>query len=161
MRLVLRVLLLVVLGWGLAKLIELSPPQWKVFATWFPPVLITVLVAFAFGFSLLRGEALITRIARTYHEGELPDDMIGYTRRLTVVWAFFLLGCAALTMLLVQYAQILASSVADAATDSLSYDRRVFFPQAPFQPVFPSQPPCPSCCSCCCMAAAQIGSNPR
>lgn len=104
MRLVLRLLMIIVLGWGLAKLIELSPPQWKVFATWFPPVLITVLVAFAFGFSLFRGEAMITRIARTYHEGELPDDMIGYTRRLTVVWAFFLLGCAALTILLVQYA---------------------------------------------------------
>ncbi|MDP2785105.1 MAG: hypothetical protein Q8O38_11015 [Sulfurimicrobium sp.] len=104
MRLVLRIFLVVALGWGFAKLIELSPPQWKALATWLPPALITLLVAFAFGRSLFRGEALITRIARAHHEGGLPDDLIGYTRRLTALWAFFLLGCAILTMLLVQYA---------------------------------------------------------
>ncbi|MFA5242815.1 MAG: hypothetical protein WC029_03445 [Sulfuricella sp.] len=103
-RLVLRILLLIVLGWGCAKLIELSPPQWKAFATWFPAVLATLLVASAFGFSLFRGEALITRFARAYHEGGLPGDMLGYTRRLTAVWAFFLLGCAIMTVILVQYA---------------------------------------------------------
>ena len=104
MRLILRIFLVIALGWGFAKLIEISPPQWKALATWLPPALITLLVAFAFGRSLFRGEALITRIARVYHVGGLPDDLVGYTRRLTAVWAFFLLGCAVLTMLLVQYA---------------------------------------------------------
>lgn len=106
MRLVLRIFLVVALGWGFAKLIELSPPHWKVFATWFPPVLITLLVALAFARSLFQGEALITRIARVYHVGGFPDELIGYTRRLTAVWALFLLGCAILTMLLVQYAHV-------------------------------------------------------
>lgn len=104
MRLVLRIFLVVALGWGFAKIIELSPPHWKALATWLPPVLIILLVAFTFGRSLFRGEALITRIARIHHDGVLPEDMVGYTRRLTAVWAFFLLGCAILTMLLVQYA---------------------------------------------------------
>lgn len=112
MRLALRILLIAALGWGLAKLIEFSPPQWKTFVTWFPPAFITLLVAFMFGRSLFRGEALITRIARTYHEGALPDEMIGYTRRLTAVWTFFLLGCAILTVALVQYANFpLAASL--------------------------------------------------
>ncbi len=106
MRLALRILLIAALGWGLAKLIEFSPPQWKAFVTWFPPVLVTLLVAFTFGISLFRGEPLITRIARAYQEGGLPDEMTGYTRRLTAVWAFFLLGCAALTWVLVQYANL-------------------------------------------------------
>lgn len=104
MRLVLRIIVVVALGWGFAKLVELSPPQWKTLAIWLPPVLITLLVAFAFGRSLLRGEALVTRIARANHVGGLPNELVGYTRRLTKVWAFFLLGCAILTMLLVQYA---------------------------------------------------------
>ncbi|MFN3398107.1 MAG: hypothetical protein ACK4ZS_06170 [Sulfurimicrobium sp.] len=104
MRLFLRLSLAIALGWGFAKLIELSPPHWKAFATWCPPALITLLVAFAFGRSLFRGEALVTRIARAHHAGELPDDLVGYTRRLTALWTFFLLGCALLTMLLVQYA---------------------------------------------------------
>lgn len=106
LRVLLRVLLLVAIGWGLARLIEASPPQWKTLATWLPPALITLLVAFAFGRSLFRGEALITRIARAYHEGGFPDEMVGYTRRLTAVWAFFLLGCALLTIWLVQFAHI-------------------------------------------------------
>ena len=106
MRLVSRIFLVVALGWGFAKIIALSPPEWKALATWLPPVLIILLVAFAFGRSLFHGEALITRIARAYHEGGLPDELVGYTRRLTAVWAFFLLGCAILTMVLVQYANI-------------------------------------------------------
>ena len=32
--------------------------------------------------------------------------MVSYTRRLTAVWAFFLLGSALLTMVLVQYANL-------------------------------------------------------
>lgn len=104
MRLVLRLILAIALGWSFAKLIEFSPPPWKAFATWFPPVVITLLVAFGFGRSLFRGEALVTRIARAHHEGGLPDDLVGYTRRLTAVWAYFLLGCALFTVLLVQYA---------------------------------------------------------
>lgn len=106
MRLVLRLFVVVALGWGFAKLIEVSPPQWKAFAAWFPPVFITLLVAFVFARSLFHGEALITRIARVYHVGGFPDELVGYTRRLTAVWAFFLLGCAILTLILVQYAHI-------------------------------------------------------
>ncbi|WP_173062745.1 hypothetical protein [Sulfurimicrobium lacus] len=104
MRLVSRILVVIALGWGFAKIIELSPPEWKALATWLPPVLIILLVASAFGRSLFRGEALITRIARANHDGDFPDEMVGYTRSLTAVWAWFLLGCAVLTMLLVQYA---------------------------------------------------------
>jgi uncharacterized membrane protein len=103
MRSFLRIFLLVAIGWGLAKLIELAPAQWKILLTWLPPALITLLVAFAFGFSLFRGEALITRIARQYHVGELPDELVAYSRRLTVVWTVFLLACAILTVFLVKY----------------------------------------------------------
>ncbi len=104
MHLVSRIFMIVALGWGFAKIIELSPPEWKALATWLPPVLIILLVAFAFGRSLFRGEALITRIARAHHDGGFPDELVGYTRQLTAIWAFFLLGCAILTMALVQFA---------------------------------------------------------
>lgn len=106
LRLVLRIATVFALGWGFAKLIELAPPEWKTLATWLPPVLITLLVAFAFAHSLFRGEALITRIARVYHVGGFPDELVGYTRRLTAVWAYFLVGCAIVTLVLVQYAHI-------------------------------------------------------
>lgn len=102
-RIVIRVLFLVGLSWGLAKLIELSPPQWKPLASWLPPALITLLVAFAFGRSLFQKEALITRIARIYHGGVLSDELVEYTRRLTALWAYFLLGCAIATALLARF----------------------------------------------------------
>lgn len=102
-RIVIRILFLVGLSWGLAKLIEFSPPQWKMLASWLPAVLITLLVAFAFGRSLFQGQALITRIARIYHGGVLSDELVDYTRRLTALWAYFLLGCAGMTALLAQF----------------------------------------------------------
>lgn len=120
MRPVLRILLAAALGWGLARLIEIAPTHWKAFATWFPPVLITLLVAFMFARSLFRGEAMITRIARAYHTGGFPDEMLGYTRRLTVVWTFYLVGCAILTMALVQFAGFpLAASLTPALVPCL------------------------------------------
>jgi uncharacterized membrane protein len=102
-RLVWRLLTIVALSWGLAELIELAPPAWKAFAAWFPPTIITLLVAFAFARSLFHGEALITRIARANHPGGLPEELVGYTRHLTTVWAWYMAGVALLTAMLGLY----------------------------------------------------------
>lgn len=106
MRSALRILMIMAAAWGLARLVDLAPQHWKNVLTWLPPALITLLVAFAFGLSLFRGEALITRIAREYHVGELPDDLVAYSRRLTGVWTAFLLACAILTVFLVQFVHL-------------------------------------------------------
>lgn len=102
-RLVFRLLTIAGLSWGLAELIELSPPEWKLFAAWFPSTVITLLVSFAFARTLFHGEALITRIARAHHEGVLPPELVVYTRRLTTFWAWYLVGGAILVPILAEY----------------------------------------------------------
>jgi uncharacterized membrane protein len=100
---VLRLLLLALLGWMLAKLGEFQPSA-KTFLAAAPPIIICLALAVLFGRSLYRGEALVTRIARREQDdGLLPDELVIYTRRLTGVWAVFLIGCALCTVILVQY----------------------------------------------------------
>lgn len=60
-----------------------------------------------FGASLYRGEALVTRIARCEQPGGLPDELLRYTRRLTAVWAFYMLGSALASALLAQHIPVL------------------------------------------------------
>ncbi len=58
------------------------------------PVLVSAFLAMIFYFSL-RGEPVITKIARLQEGGELPESALGYTRTLTVIWLwFFILNCA-------------------------------------------------------------------
>jgi uncharacterized membrane protein len=91
------------MAWALWELSAWSPPQWRSFETWFPQTVILLILSFGFARSLFRGEALITRVARMARAGEfggLPDELAGYTRRLTVIWAWLLFGCAAATPVL-------------------------------------------------------------
>ena len=101
---VLRLSLLALLGWMLAKFGEFLPAA-KTFLAVAPPVIICLALALLFGRSLYRGEAIVTRIARREQDdGLLPDELVVYTRRLTGVWAVFLVGCAVFTVMLVRYA---------------------------------------------------------
>lgn len=110
-RLVLRLLLLVALGWGFTRLLQLAPPAWHTLLAAFPPVLISLLLAFLFGRSLTRGEALITRIARCEQPDGLGDELLHYTRRLTAIWALYMLGCALLCAVLAPQASALLLAV--------------------------------------------------
>ncbi len=102
-RLVLRLLLIVALGWGFARLVQQAPAAWHMLLAALPPVLISLFLSILFGRSLYRGEALITRIARCEQPGGLSDELLHYTRRLTAIWSLYMLGsallCAALAPL--------------------------------------------------------------
>lgn len=98
--LVLRLLFIIALGWGITQLIQLAPPAWHAHLAAFPPVIISLLLAFVFGRSLYHGEALITRIARCEQPDGLCDELLNYTRRLTAVWSFYMAGCAMLCAVL-------------------------------------------------------------
>ncbi|MBZ0106694.1 MAG: hypothetical protein K8H84_13850 [Sulfuricella denitrificans] len=99
-RLVLRLLFIVALGWGYTRLVQLAPPAWHTPLAAFLPVTISLLLAFMFGRSLFEGEALITRIARCEQPDGLSDVLIHYTRRLTAIWSLYMLGCALLCAVL-------------------------------------------------------------
>lgn len=99
-RLVLRLLFIAALGWGITRLVQLAPPAWHTPLAAFPPVIISLLLAFMFGRSLYHKEALITRIARCEQPDGLSDELIHYTRRLTAIWSLYMLGCALLCAVL-------------------------------------------------------------
>jgi uncharacterized membrane protein len=62
---------------------------WLILSSGGPHALIYCGLLYVFGTSLLPGrEAVATRIARTIH-GELPDETIRYTRRVTWAWVIF------------------------------------------------------------------------
>jgi uncharacterized membrane protein len=64
------------------------------YALYVPPAAIPAALLLAFAGSLRAGhEPLITRFARAMHDGELPADLVAYTRRVTVLWC---LVCATL-----------------------------------------------------------------
>ena len=59
-----------------------------------------------FGRTLLPGrEALITRLARRVHV-VLPEDMVLYTRRLTIIWCVFFTAQIATSALLLKFASL-------------------------------------------------------
>jgi uncharacterized membrane protein len=65
-----------------------------------PHALINAGLLFLFGCSLLPGRVpLVTTLARTI-DPELPRDMIGYTRRVTAVWAAFFAGQLVVSLVL-------------------------------------------------------------
>ncbi len=59
-------------------------------ALYLPPMIITLSILALFAGSLQRGRTpLVTRMARLL-EGELPPEVVRYTRGVTVAWALFL-----------------------------------------------------------------------
>jgi uncharacterized membrane protein len=57
------------------------------YALYVPPAAIPAALFTAFTASLRAGqEPLVTRIARAMHEGELPADLVMYTRHVTCLW---------------------------------------------------------------------------
>lgn len=66
------------------------------YALYVPPVAIPAALLLLFASSLRAGEIpLVTRIARLMHEGELPPDLVTYTRQVTMLWC---LVCGSLFM---------------------------------------------------------------
>jgi uncharacterized membrane protein len=64
------------------------------YALYVPPAAIPAALLLGFAGSLRAGhEPLITRFARVMHDGELPADLVTYTRRVTLLWCVV---CAAL-----------------------------------------------------------------
>lgn len=60
-----------------------------------------------FGRSLLPGrEALVTRLATRARGGNLPAELLGYTRRATLAWALFFALVALLSLLLFVFAPL-------------------------------------------------------
>ena len=80
-----------------------ASPAWAK-AIFVSPVLINLTVAGVFAVSLWPGNVpLVTRLAVIYHDGQLPQPLVGYTRKLTVAWAavtgFMALEAATLAIL--------------------------------------------------------------
>ena len=70
-----------------------------------PPILLPLLAASFFGNSLRAGAVpLITRIARATRRDPLPDELVPYTRKVTVLWTLLLIGMALLSLLLALFA---------------------------------------------------------
>ena len=64
------------------------------FALFVPPAAIPAALFLLFAGSLRAGQTpLVTRIATIMHDGPLPEDLVGYTRQVTALWATV---CAAL-----------------------------------------------------------------
>lgn len=58
------------------------------YALFVPPAAIPAALFFLFASSLRAGQTpLITRIATIMHDGPLPDDLVRYTRQVTMLWA--------------------------------------------------------------------------
>lgn len=87
---------------GVAVGLGVWMPAWLVYS---PPVLLNLLVAGLF-FGSLRpgGDALVTRIARIAHGGVLPQQFVGYTRKVTFAWGVALTLYALASALLAAFA---------------------------------------------------------
>jgi uncharacterized membrane protein len=84
----------VVLAAGGAALYWLVVAGNGLYALYVPPAVIPAALFFLFAGSLRTGQVpLVTRIARHMHEGVLPDELVAYTRRVTLLWCVV---CAAL-----------------------------------------------------------------
>jgi len=80
-----------------------ASPEWAQ-AIFVPPVLVNLTVAGVFAVSLWPGNMpLVTRLAIIHHDGQLPEPLVGYTRKLTIAWAavtaFMALEAAVLAVL--------------------------------------------------------------
>lgn len=64
-----------------------------------PPVAIYLALCAMFASTLRRGdEPLVSRFARLEHGGELPPDLVRYTRALTALWVLFFASMAAISL---------------------------------------------------------------
>lgn len=82
--------------------------RWDATYTLFlPPVLISLSLLVLFGRTLLPGcEPLITVIARLEQGGELPPELVSYTRNLTWIWTGFVAAMMLEAVLLAAYASL-------------------------------------------------------
>lgn len=77
------------------------------YALFLPPVLLPAVGAWFFGRSLRGREVpLITRIARASRGGELPPELVPYTRGVTWLWTLTLAGMALLSIALAAFAPL-------------------------------------------------------
>ncbi len=71
------------------------------YALYLPPLVISAVLAASFALSLKAGRTpLITLFARIVRGAELPEDLLRYTRKLTLFWALLVGALFALTLLL-------------------------------------------------------------
>lgn len=89
------------------------------FALFVPPAAIPLGLFFLFAGSLRVGQTpLITRIATAMHDGPLPDDLVSYTRQVTVLWACV---CAAMFLSAVLLAAFAAPQLWSLMTNLVHY----------------------------------------
>jgi uncharacterized membrane protein len=75
------------------------------YALYIPPAVIPLALLLLFASSLRADEVpLVTRIARLMHEGELPPDLVTYTRQVTILWCLVCASLFASAVLLAIYA---------------------------------------------------------
>lgn len=83
--------------------------EWIIFV---PPVLVNAVLCWAFWRTLLRGKVpMVSVFARHAHGGELADDLVVYTRRLTWVWSVFFAAMAAIAAALAVFGPLRAWSL--------------------------------------------------
>ena len=77
-----------------------------------PPVVLNLTLCVAFAITLQSGsEPLVSRFARVERGGELPPDLVCYTRGLTLVWAGFFALMAAISLSLALWGTIFSWSL--------------------------------------------------
>jgi uncharacterized membrane protein len=70
-----------------------------------PPTLIYIFLCWVFGRTLVNGrEPLVTRISRVSRGGDMPEPLVGYTRRVTWLWTTVLAAMAVVSFLLARFA---------------------------------------------------------
>lgn len=75
------------------------------YALYVPPAVIPAALFLLFASSLRAGqEALVTRIARIMHDGPLPEDLVVYTRQVTILWCVVCASLFASAVLLALFA---------------------------------------------------------
>jgi len=77
-----------------------------IYALWIPPVVLPAMAAALFIGTLRAGEVpLVTRMARL-ERGVLPPELVGYTRNVTLAWAWLLSAMTAAAVLLALFAPL-------------------------------------------------------
>jgi uncharacterized membrane protein len=89
------------------------------YALYVPPAVIPAALFLLFSTSLRAGAVpLVTRIARAMHDGTLPDDLVAYTRRVTLLWCAV---CAALFLSAVLFALFASPAAWSLMTNVVHY----------------------------------------
>ena len=75
------------------------------YALYIPPAAIPAALFVLFASSLRAGQTpVVTKIARLMHDGPLPDDLVSYTRQVTLLWCGVCLALFASAVLLAVFA---------------------------------------------------------